>query len=221
MNINQTWLRIMGISGLLGGLILFAGDMLFYYDPAGTNLKINMGHAADIRIMLSGITALLATWFYLFGLGQVYYAFKPARSAVRNIVIVCFAGILTAYGIVHAAYVAIAVAAKLAVQNQLDIETATALASSINQTLRLFVYPIFALLSFLFIYQVWQRKTLYPRWMILFFPLIPFLLRGIVGKFLSGSISIVIMGGYLNLILVLFFAASTIALWHVDKKYSV
>jgi hypothetical protein len=44
------------------------------------------------------------------------------------------------------------------------------------------------------------------------------LFRGIIAKFLSGSIGIVIMGGYLNLILVLFFAASTIALWNVKTK---
>jgi len=218
MKINQIWLRIMGISGLLGGLVLFAGDMLFYYDPSNANIKINMGNATDIRIMLSGITALFATWFYLLGLVHVYYAFKPTKPSVRNTLIVCFAGILTAYGIIHGAYVAIAATAKLAVEYQLDIEMATALASEINQTLRLFVYPLFALLSFLFIYQVWKRKTLYPRWIILFFPLIPFLFQGIVGRFLDGSIRIVIMGGYFNLILVIFFAASTIALWNVDTK---
>jgi hypothetical protein len=115
MKINQSWLRIMGILGLLGGLILFAGDMLFYYDSANANLKINMGNASDTRLMLSGISALFATWFYLFGLVQVYYAFKPTNIAVRNTVIISFAAILTAYGIIHAAYVAIAVASKLAV----------------------------------------------------------------------------------------------------------
>jgi len=216
MKINRTWLRIMGITGLLGGLILFAGDMLFYYDPDNANIKNNMGYASDFRILLSGISALFATWFYLFGLVSVYYAFKPAKSSIRNTLIVCFAGILSAYGIIHGAYVAIAATAKLAVQYQLDIDMATALASRINHALRLFIYPIFALLSFLFIYQVWNKKTLYPRWMILFFPLIPFLFRGIIGKFLNGSLQIVIMGGYFNLILVLFFAASTIALWNVD-----
>ncbi len=221
MKINQNWLRAMGLLGLLGGLILFAGDMLFYYDPNNTNLKLNMGNASDLRLMLSGISALLASWFYLFGLGQVYYAFEPTKPVVRNTVIISFAGILVSYGIIHAAYIGIAVTAKLAVQNQLDIEIATALATEINQMLRLFIYPIFALLSGLFIYQVWKKKTLYPRWIILFFPLTPFLFQGIIAKYLSGSIRIVIMGGFLNLILVLFFAASTIALWNVSDKSKV
>ena len=150
----------------------------------------------------------------MLGIGQVYYAFKPTSTKVRNTVVVCFAGIMIAYGIVHAAYLAIATTAKLSVQYQFDIETATALASRTNQILRLLIYPIFALLSYLFISQVWKRKTLYPRWIILFFPLVPFLFKGLVSRALSGGIWIVIYGGFLNLIMIVFFLASTIALWH-------
>ena len=191
MNINRFWLRFMGLSGILGGLILFAGDMLFYYDSASTNLKLNMANASDFRIMASGISALVASWLYMLGIGQVYYAFKPTSTKIRNTVVVCFAGILIAYGIVHGAYLA-----------------------RTNQILRLLVYPIFVVLSYLFISQVWKRKTLYPRLIILFFPLVPFLFKGLVSKTLSGSIWIVVAGGYLNLIMVVFFLASTIALWH-------
>ena len=214
MNINQFWLRIMGLSGILGGLILFAGDMLFYYDSASTDIKLNMGNASDLRIIASGVTALLATWFYLFGLGQVYYSFKSTTTIIRNIVVLCFAGILIGYGIVHSAYLAIATTAKLSVQNQLDIETATALALKTNHILRYFIYPIFAFLSYIFISQVWKRKTNYPRWIILFFPLIPFLFQGLIKNVLSGSIRVVIGGGFLNLIMIIFFLASTIALWN-------
>ena len=214
MKINQTYLRLFGIAGMLGGLILFAGDMLFYYDATSTHLKLNMGHASDFRIKASAVSALLGMWFYLLGLGQIYYAFKPSSSIVRNLVLICFAGIFSTYGVVHAAYVAIAATAKLSVTHQLDLETATALASAANDTLRLFAYPLFGLLSFLFIRQVWHNKTLYPRWMIFFFPLIPFLLQGLITGLLSGRVWIVIAGGYLNLILLLFFFGSTVALWN-------
>lgn len=204
--------------GALGGLILFAGDMLFYYAGDSTDLKLNMGHSSDLRIMLSGISALLATWFYMIGLGQIYYAFKPASAKTRNIVIISFAAIFIAYGIVHAAYVAIAATAKLSVEHQLDMETATALASQTNNLLRFFVYPFFAVLSFVFIRQVWQKKTLYPQWMVFFFPLLPFLLSTFIGKILNGGLWVVIMGGYLNLMLVVFFLASTAALWNSKLK---
>ena len=42
MEIKQSYLRLMGLAGILGGLILFAGDMLFYYDGTSTDLKLNM-----------------------------------------------------------------------------------------------------------------------------------------------------------------------------------
>ncbi len=218
-NTNQFTLKILGLFGILGGLMLFAGDMLFYYDSVSVDLKLNMGNASDSRIMFSGISAILATWFYILGLGQVYYAFTPSTKIARNIVLICFAWILISYGIIHGAYLAIATTAKLAVQHQLDIEMATALASSTNNALRLLVYPVFALLSYVFIRQVWKKKTLYPRWIIAFFPLTPFLFKDIISNVLSGGIWIVIAGGFLNLIIVIFFLASTIALWnHIPKK---
>ena len=207
----------MGLSGILGGLILFTGDMLLYYDPINTSFKQNMGNASDFRIIASGISALFATWLYMIGLGQIYYAFKPTNAVLRNSVIICFGSILIAFGIVHGAYLAIATTAKLSIEYNLDMKTATSLASETNQILRMLVYPIFAVLSFLFISQVWKRKTLYPRWVVIFFPLLPFLVQDFICKFLPDNLWIVICGGYLNLILVIFFIASTLALWNVKK----
>ena len=116
MGITKFWLRATGIFGILGGLILFAGDMLFYYDSNSTDLLQNMSKVSDLRIMLSGLTALFATWFYMLGLIQVYYAFKPATRISRNIVIISFASILIAYGVIHGSYTAIATTAILSLQ---------------------------------------------------------------------------------------------------------
>lgn len=217
MKMNKFWIRILGILGALGGLILFSGDMLFYYDSSNTNLTENMGNASDFRIISSAVTALLAAWFYMLGVVQIYHAFKPTKPIIKNTILICFAAILIAYGVIHGAYVAIATSARLATENNLNINEAVSLATEANNVLRLFVYPIFGLLSIIFIIQVWKRKTLYPRWIILFFPLIPFLIQGFICKNLSGNIWIIICGGYLNLILVIFFTASTIALWNIKS----
>ena len=214
MEINKFWNRVLGIFGILGGITLLTGDMLFYYDPVNSNLFENMGNASDSRIIFSAVTALLAAWFYMLGVVHVYQAFKPARVLIKNTVLICFAAITISYGVVHGAFVAIATSSKLAVQNNLNLNEAVSLASEANNMLRLIVYPIFGLLSILFITQVWKRKTLYPRWIILFFPLIPFLIQDFICNNLSGNIWIVVCGGYLNHILIIFFTASTIALWN-------
>ena len=217
MEINKFWSRLFGICGIMGGLTLFSGDMLFYYDPLNTNLYENMGNASDSRIIISTITALIASWLYVLGSIHVYQAFKQTKPIIKNLVLFCFAAISIAYGVVHGAFVAIATSSKLAVENDLNLNQATLLAVEANSILRSIVYPIFGLLSFLFITQVWKRKTLYPRWILLFFPLIPFLLEDVICKNLSGSISIIICGGYLNHILIIFFTASSIALWNKNN----
>ena len=217
MEINKFWLRLFGICGIMGGLILFSGDMLFYYDPLNTNLYENMGNASDSRIIISTITALIASWLYVLASIHVYQAFKQTKPIIKNLVLFCFVAISIAYGVVHGAFVAIATSSKLAVENDLNLNQAILLAVEANNILRSIVYPIFGLLSFLFITQVWKRKTLYPRWILLFFPLIPFLLEDVICKNLSGSISIIICGGYLNHILIIFFTASSIALWNKNN----
>ena len=218
MKMSQFWIRVLGVFGILGGLILLAGDMLLYYDPVNMSLKQNMGNASDFRIIASGVCALFAAWFYMLGLGQVYYAFKTTKPIFRNGTLISFGSILISYGIVHGAFLAIATTAKLATEHSLDINEAVLLSEKTNEILRLFVYPLFGILSILFISQVWTRKTLYPRWIILFFPLIPFLIEDLVTKYLRNDIWIIIKGGYLNIILVIFFTASTIALWNIKKS---
>ena len=91
MKTNNFWIRIFGIFGIIGGLTLFTGDMLFYYDPANTNLNENMGNASDFRIISSAVTALLAAWFYMLGVIQVYQAFKPTKPIIKNTILICFA----------------------------------------------------------------------------------------------------------------------------------
>ncbi len=218
MSINTFWLRTLGILGTLGGITLFAGDMLFYYDGFSSDFVLNMANSSDARIKASGITALVAAWLYLLGLGQVYAAFKPASAKVRNTVFISFGAILVSYGVIHGAYVAIATTAKLGLANNIDLGVATQLAANANDLLRFLIYPIFALLSFVFIAQVWKKKTLYPRWIIAFFPLVPFIFQAPIASILSGSWFVIIVGGYLNLILIVFFTASTVALWNVKEE---
>lgn len=217
MEINRLWSRIFGVFGIIGGIVLFSGDMLFYYDPINTNLYENMGKASDSRLIGSTISALIAAWLYVLASIHIYQAFITSKPIIKNLIFACFVAISVSYGVVHGAFMAIATSSKLAIVNNLDLNQAVTLAVKANNMLRFIVYPIFGLLSFLFIAEVWNRRSYYPRWIIFFFPLIPFLLQDFICKNLSGSISIVICGGYLNLILIVFFIASSIALW--NKKY--
>ncbi len=206
--------RIYSLSGIVGGILLFAGDMLLYYNGEKTDLLQNMAMVSSERIVYSGVTALWATWAYLVGLIPVYRAFRNTPVWVRNTVLVTFAGILTGYGVVHGAYTAIATDAKLAFLHQLDIHDSINLSRRVNDSIRLSLYPLFAVLSVLFVYYVLKNKTLYPKWVVIFFPLFPLLFRDFICSLLSDKWWVIVQGGFYNLILVVFFTISAVVLWN-------
>ncbi len=203
----------LGLSGILGSLVLFAGDMLFYYNGEKTDFVANMAAVSPERIIASGICALVGAWLYTLGSGQVYYAFQPARRWIRLTVFLAFAAVMIAYGVIHGAYVAIAVAARNAAQAGLPPEAMTDLATAVNNALRNITYLPFGIFTVLSIPAVWTGETRYPRWVLLFSPIVLFLLGDPVTGSLEGKLQTIIGGGYLNLILLVFFSSSTVALW--------
>ena len=72
--------------------------------------------------------------------------------------------------------------------------------------------PVLAV-SLLMIYGVLSGRSAYPTWMIIFLPIVPYLLRPVVLKILPGRVREVTRDGYDNFVLLLFFLVSTIVLW--------
>ncbi len=212
---SALWL---GVSGVAGSLLLFAGDMLFYFHGERTDLIANMAECSPNRIVISGVLALVAAWLYTLASGQIYYAFQPARKWVRLAAFASFAAVMIAFGVVHGAYVAIATSAKNAAALGAPPDAMTQLAIATNDAMRLLTYLPFGIFTILFVWAVWKKETHYPRWMLFFTPVIPVLLNDLVVGNLEGRLRTIIGGGYLNLILLVFFTSSTIALWHHGRQ---
>ena len=207
---SAIWL---GLCGVLGSLVLFAGDMLFYFRGDSTDFVLNMGMASSQNIIASGITALIAAWLYALGAGQVYYAFQPAKKWQRLTVFFAFLAVMIAYGVIHGAFIAIATSAKSAVELGMAANALVGLARDANDALRAVVYIPFAIFTCLFIPLVWMRKTLYPRWIVFLSPVVLLLLNDLIVENLHGQWKVIIGGGYFNLMLTVFFLASTIGLY--------
>ncbi len=139
-----------------------------------------MGYAFDERITASDICGLVATWFCIIGLPNVNIALEPSNKVTRLMIMVRFERILTALGVVHSAFHAIVTTTKLSIENRFDIYEVVLLSQHINNVLRLLVYPIFGVLSLVFIGVVWKKHTLYPRLIISCFPLLLFLLESAI-----------------------------------------
>jgi hypothetical protein len=203
---------LLGVAGIIGSLVLFAGDMLLYYNGESTDFIANMSGSSAERIIASGICALIATWFYMLGAGQIYYAFLPEKRWIRLMVFLTFSLIMIAYGIVHGEYIAIATSAKNGVKTGLAPNALIGLAITVNDMLRKITYIPFGIFTILFIKSVWMKKTFYPRWIILFSPIVFFLLMGPIVGLLKGKWKVIIGGGYMNLILFVFFLVTTVSL---------
>ena len=206
-----------GISGIMGGLLLFMGDMLLFYAPVATDKFEVMGHLPAWRIVLSGQSALLAVSFYVLACGQIQHAFEPTKKWLRWTVCGSFVFIMLAYGVVHGAFIAVAVAAQIAVDLDLPAQALSALAVTSNDAIRQLVYPVFGLFSVLFVVAVWTRQTAYPRWLALCSPATFFVVREPLVSRLPENLQSVVDGGYLNLIIVVFFSLATSALWMAQE----
>jgi len=212
---SAVWL---GLCGVAGSLVLFAGDMLFYFRGDSTDLVLNMGMASSQSIIASGLCALIAAWLYTLAAGQIYYAFQATKKWQRLSVFFSFLAVMIAYGVIHGAFVAIATSAKNALELGLPANALTELARDANNALRTIVYIPFIIFTCLFTPLVWMKKTLYPRWLILVSPVVLFLLNDLIVRNLQGQWKTIIAGGYLNLMLTVFFLASTISLYRTAKN---
>lgn len=215
-HVHPYFVRSLGFAGVLGGLLCFIGDMLFYYVDGSIDITANMGEVSFDRIVLSGLLSLPSCWLYLAGCLQVYLAFQPASKAAQVVVGVGMVMIMTGFGMVHANYVAIAVAVQFAKEHKLSLHQALNNAIASNNALRMPLYLTFAVVSLVFIPVVLTRSTHYPCWMCAAYPLLMFLLNYPIGYACLALPNVyqVIVGGYLNLMMVIFFGCSTIALWN-------
>jgi hypothetical protein len=64
------------------------------------------------------------------------------------------------------------------------------------------------------IYVVLSGRSLYPRWMVLFLPVVIYLLKTPVVRLLKGRLREIINDSYDNISLFVFYVVSTIVLWN-------
>ena len=64
------------------------------------------------------------------------------------------------------------------------------------------------------LYGIITARSLYPRWMVVFLPIVIYLLKAPVVRMLKGHLRELVNDAYDNIILFVFFCVSTIVLWN-------
>ena len=215
MFILTTWaLRCFGLSGIVGAVIFICGDLLYNHIPGSTQtLYEKMSSLPQKRLVTAGVLGLIGSWFYLFGSLHIFYAFLLVGENFALATAIVFALIAIAYGVAHSSYYAIASTTKVARENQLDIEAAGKIGEALFSKLVLITYIPVVIVSLLMIYGVLSGRSMYPIWMVVFLPIIPYLLRVPLLEILRGRVHELVRDSYDNFVLLVYFLMSTIVLW--------
>jgi hypothetical protein len=210
-----TIIRLSGIAGIFGGLIMAVGDLFYHHIPGSKqSLAERMSSLPQSRQVRAGIFGLVGSWFYLLSAFHLYYAFLPVGDIFALVLAIAFAMVASAYGTGHAAFYAIWSGAKIARDHGLDIDSAGRLGEMYYSRLVLVTYVPVAVASLLMLYGVFSGRSAYPLWMAPFLPIVLYLLRVPILKLLRGRLHELVRDSYDNSILLVFFLLSTILLWN-------
>jgi hypothetical protein len=208
-------LRLLGISGITGSILFIIGDLLYSHIPGSKdNPTVRMSKLPEARLLAAGTLGLIGCWFYTLASLHLYIAFRPAGDIFAFILSVAFAAIMVCFGISHTAYFAIAAGAQAAVRLGSGAESGGRLGKAFFQRLVTITYIPVVIANLMMLYGIVAGRSLYPRWAVVFLPIIIFLIKTPVIRLLKGHLQELVTDSYDNLIVFVFFVLSTLVLWN-------
>ena len=204
--------------GLAGALLMFAGDMLLYYTPedfacgpkSSAEERINaiidvMKELPSGRVMAGGMIGPIAAFLYCIGF---YHIVLMTNEQTYTLAMAAF--LLSCFGIIiggayhsHCAY--------LGLLGDDGGRNALNAAMKYFQKMPLILYAGEGIGFLLLIFLIVTGKTVLPRWIFLLSPGMLFLLKPAVSRLPKGA-RVIISGGWMNLISVIYYSAVLIAI---------
>ena len=204
--------------GLAGALLMFAGDMLLYYTPedfacgpkSSAEERINaiidvMKELPAGRVMAGGMIGPIAAFLYCIGF---YHIVLMTNEQTYTLAMAAF--LLSCFGIIiggayhsHCAY--------LGLLGDDGGRNALNAAMKYFQKMPLILYAGEGIGFLLLIFLIVTGKTVLPRWIFLLSPGMLFLLKPAVSRLPKGA-RVIISGGWMNLISVIYYSAVLIAI---------
>jgi len=216
MIIFTTWaLRLFGISGIIGAMLFIFGDLLYHHVPGSKDSPtVKMSKMPESRLLNAGILGLVGCWFCALASLHLYIAFQPAGDLFAFIFFLAIAAVMICYGISHTAYFAIATGAQVAARLGSDAESGGKLGNAFFQRLVYITYIPAAIFSLMMLYGILAGRSMYPRWMVVFLPIVIYLLKTPITRTLEGHLREIINDSYDNIAFFVFYVLSTAVLWN-------
>ena len=222
---NHRIIIVTGIIGMVAAILVGAGEFMLHYSPAGDYADdgnyVYLLHVPEWRITWGHFLAMFGAPFYLIGYWHMYLGLRPYGKILPLLVF-----FVSAYGFMFGA-VWIGSRASIALLAQANFAAEGHNSEVLRELMNFYILHSESLLevirvttlisSVAFIFMVLTGKTLYPRWMALFNPILlllsSFILFAIAPEIGKYTLPIALNIGYF-----LFFLISTLQLVKVCKS---
>jgi hypothetical protein len=214
--------RAAGLSGVVGGLMFFAGDMLMY-GHLGPAADFATGAVTAVReeplgqLFIGGLVGPLAAIFCAIGFWHIYRNMDP--GLVRRAVFGLGTASMAMLGAVHVLWVAKGLLKRECVAASGACAT---LANQINDYWNVAYYlgvgPAY-LACALLVLAIFTGSTAYPRWTTIFNPAVSLLVSPLL-VYVPSPLGAPLVGGDANLFTALYFLVSVLTTWNSQPKKS-
>jgi hypothetical protein len=205
-------LWISGWLGLLGALGVGIGEFTMQFSPRGGYEAVDYGYflgISSLRLSWGHFLGVFAAPLYLAGYLHVFFALRPAPAWLRWTVL-----LLGSYGFFiggvwlgSRVYLALIVQAAAGSTEPLLLGALLEEAAARNEPLIAVVRVLIGLASMLLVVAIASGRSLYPRWMLLFNPIV---LLGVIfaSYLLLPSVGVYLLPTAMNVAHLVFFALS-------------
>ncbi len=210
--------RLAGLTGLVGALLFFCGDMLFYgHWGAGASFREGMQtvlrQGSLTRLFTGGLVGPVAACLCIIGFWHVRQNIVPRSPLLGRVVFYALAGMMVVGSAVHALWVPRGLAIKYS-------DAVGGYAPDLLAALRRYweiAYDLAAVPAYfgaiLLAILVVLGKSLYPRWTVLANFGVLSLLAPLAER-TSAPLGAILVGGFTNLSIAIFFLVSVISTWN-------
>jgi hypothetical protein len=207
--------QIFSLLGLLGALLMFTGDMFLYYEPVSGpdyNSIAKMSTQPFKYLFVGGILGPIASLFYILGGYLFYLIFKPVNQVLASILFALFAIVYIFAGTYHASF------PNYGFIGRLPLEFQSQQIGFIRNYLGVIYNLMFycaILWTILLFYLVIFKKSVYPKWMLIFTPTLLTMLSPYIKSATPYPYGAIVYGGWLNIVYIIFF---TVCLIHFSRR---
>ena len=171
---NPATIRLFGLMGLLGSILVGIGEFSIQYAPSGGYELPGYHYFEAIpewRLTLGHYLGVFAAPLYILGYFHICLCLSPANKKAAMVL-----SIAAAYAFIIATVwlggrVNLALTAQAIIANRADIELLGAIASY-NEPLVNVLRVAMALASIIWVWLILTGRSLYPKWMAIFSPIL-------------------------------------------------